>query len=313
MNGRWYEVKVVTKSEAIEPISGIFYGMDVKGVSVEDPNDILNREQGPLTWDFADINILEYGGKAAVVRGYFNETESGEELLAYVKDKIQELIDMGIDVGEGAVTCQLVKEEDWANNWKKYYKPTKIGDRIVIKPVWEEYEAAENELLIELDPGMAFGTGTHETTRMCILALEKYVKADTTVFDIGTGSGILAIAAAKMGANHVVGVDLDPVAVDSAKENVALNNLNNIEILEGNLMDVVEGKGDLIIANILAEIIVILVDQVMDCLKKGGIFIASGIIKDRENMVAEKLKNSGFAIKETLYDGEWVCIVSEYL
>lgn len=117
----------------------------------------------------------------------------------------------------------------------------------------------------------------------------------------------------KMGANHVVGVDLDPVVVDSAKENVALNNLNNIEILEGNLMDVVEGKGDLIIANILAEIIVILVDQVKDCLKKGGIFIASGIIKDRENMVAEKLKNSGFAIKETLYDGEWVCIVSEYL
>ena len=115
---------------------------------------------------------------------------------------------------------------------------------------------------------MAFGTGTHETTRMCILALEKYVKADTTVFDIGTGSGILAIAAAKMGANHVVGVDLDPVAVDSAKENVALNNLNNIEILEGNLMDVVEGKGDLIIANILAEIIVILVDQVKDCLKR---------------------------------------------
>ncbi|NLZ49490.1 MAG: 50S ribosomal protein L11 methyltransferase [Clostridiales bacterium] len=313
MSGRWYEVKVVTKSEAIEPISGIFYGMDVKGVSVEDPNDILNREQGPLTWDFADINILEYGGKAAVVRGYFNESESEEELLSYVKEKVQELIDMGIDVGEGTVTCQLVKEEDWANNWKKYYKPTKIGGKIVIKPVWEEYQVSENELLVELDPGMAFGTGTHETTRMCILALEKYVKADTTVFDIGTGSGILAIAAAKMGANHVVGVDLDPVAVDSAKENVALNNLNNIEILEGNLMDVVEGKGDLVVANILAEIIIVLVDQVKECLKKGGIFIASGIIKERESMVVEKLKSSGFAIKETLYDGEWVCIVSEYL
>lgn len=313
MSGRWYEVKVVTKSEAIEPISGIFYGLDVKGVSVEDPNDILNREQGPLTWDFADINILEYGGKAAVVRGYFNETESGEELLSYVKEKVKELIDMGIDVGEATVTCQLVKEEDWANNWKKYYKPTKIGDKIVIKPVWEDYKASENELVIELDPGMAFGTGTHETTRMCILALEKYVKADTTVFDIGTGSGILAIAAAKMGAKHVVGVDLDPVAVDSAKDNVALNSLNNIEILEGNLMDVVEGKGDLIVANILAEIIVILVEQIKDCLKKGGEFIASGIIRERESMVVEKLQSSGFAIKETLYDGEWVCIVAEYL
>ncbi|NLP27365.1 MAG: 50S ribosomal protein L11 methyltransferase [Clostridia bacterium] len=313
MTGRWYEVKVVTKSEAIEPISGIFYGLDVKGVSVEDPNDILNREQGPLTWDFADINILEYGGKAAVVRGYFNETESGEALLAYVKGKVQELIDMGIDVGEGTVSCQLVKEEDWANNWKKYYKPTKIGENITIKPVWEDYEPLENEMVIELDPGMAFGTGTHETTRMCILALEKYVKADTTVFDIGTGSGILVIAAAKMGAKHVLGVDLDPVAVNSAKENVALNNLNNIEILEGNLMDLVEGKGDLIVANIIAEIITVLVDQVKDCLKKGGIFISSGIIKERESMVVEKLKSSGFAVKETIYDGEWVCIVAEYI
>ena len=313
MTGRWYEVKVVTKSEAIEPISGIFYGLDVKGVSVEDPNDILNREQGPLTWDFADINILEYGGKAAVVRGYFNETESGEALLAYVKGKVQELIDMGIDVGEGTISCQLVKEEDWANNWKKYYKPTKIGENITIKPVWEDYEPLENEMVIELDPGMAFGTGTHETTRMCILALEKYVKADTTVFDIGTGSGILVIAAAKMGAKHVLGVDLDPVAVNSAKENVALNNLNNIEILEGNLMDLVEGKGDLIVANIIAEIITVLVDQVKDCLKKGGIFISSGIIKERESMVVEKLKSSGFAVKETIYDGEWVCIVAEYI
>ncbi len=313
MTGRWYEVKVVTKSEAIEPISGIFYGLDVKGVSVEDPNDILNREQGPLTWDFADINILEYGGKAAVVRGYFNETESGEALLAYVKGKVQELIDMGIDVGEGTVSCQLVKEEDWANNWKKYYKPTKIGENITIKPVWEDYEPLENEMVIELDPGMAFGTGTHETTRMCILALEKYVKADTTVFDIGTGSGILVIAAAKMGAKHVLGVDLDPVAVNSAKENVAMNNLNNIEILEGNLMDLVEGKGDLIVANIIAEIITVLVDQVKDCLKKGGIFISSGIIKERESMVVEKLKSSGFAVKETIYDGEWVCIVAEYI
>ncbi|WP_139904062.1 50S ribosomal protein L11 methyltransferase [Clostridium thermarum] len=313
MNGKWYEVKVITKSEAVEPISGIFYGMDVKGVAIEDPNDILNREQGPLTWDFADINILEYGGKAAVVKGYFNETEDEEQLTAYVKEKLQELVEMGFDIGEGTVLCELVREEDWANNWKKYYKPTKIGGNIVIKPIWEEYTPEGGEMVIELDPGMAFGTGTHETTRMCILALQKHVKPDSEVFDIGTGSGILAIAAAKLGAKHVVGVDLDPVAVDSALENVEYNKLDNIEILHGNLMDVVKGKADLIVANIIAEVIVILIDQVKEFLKSGGLFISSGIIKERESMVVEKLISSGFTIKETMYDGEWVCITAEYL
>lgn len=313
MSGKWYEVKIITKSEAIEPISGIFYGLDVKGVAIEDPNDILNREQGPLTWDFADINILEYGGKAAVVKGYFNENEDADQLVEYIQGKLDELSDMGIDIGEGKLECQLVKEEDWANNWKKYYKPTKISDKIVVKPIWEEYTPEKDEMIIELDPGMAFGTGTHETTRMCVLALEKNVENSSTVFDIGTGSGILAIAAAKLGADKVIGVDLDPVAVDSAFENVEYNKLKNIEILHGNLMDVVDGKADLVVANIIAEIIVVLVDQVKEFIKQGGVFISSGIIKERESMVVEKLNNSGFVIKETMYDGEWVCITAEYL
>lgn len=310
MNGVWVEVKVVTTSEAVEPVSGIFYGLDVKGVAIEDPNDILKREQGPLTWDFADLNILEYGGKAAVVKGYFSEDDDIDKLSKYVKEKINELKDMGINVGEGKVIAHVVREEDWANNWKKYYKPTKIGDNIVIKPIWEDYEAKKDEIIVELDPGMAFGTGTHETTRMCILALEKYINSDSTVFDIGTGSGILAIAAAKMKAKRVVGVDLDPVAVDSAKENVAYNNLENIEILEGNLLDVVKGKADIVVANIIAEIICVLVDDVKNSLTTDGYFISSGIIRDRRAMVVEKLEASGFEIIEELCEGEWVCLVA---
>jgi ribosomal protein L11 methyltransferase len=310
MNGIWVEVKVVTSSEAVEPVSGIFYGLDVKGVAIEDPNDILSREQGPLTWDFADLNILEYGGKAAVVKGYFSEEDDIEKLAKYVEEKISEIKDMGIDVGEGKVIAQIVREEDWANNWKKYYKPTKIGDNIVIKPIWEDYETKEDEIIIELDPGMAFGTGTHETTRMCVLALEKYINADSTVFDIGTGSGILAIAAAKMKAKRVVGVDLDPVAVDSAKENVAYNNLENIEILEGNLLDVVKGKADIVVANIIAEIICVLVDDVKASMMPDGYFISSGIIKERRAMVVEKLEASNFEIVEELNEGEWVCLVA---
>lgn len=310
MNGVWVEVKVVTTSEAVEPVSGIFYGLDVKGVAIEDPRDILSREQGPLTWDFADLNILEYGGKAAVVKGYFSEDDDIEKLSKYVEEKLAEIKDMGIDIGEGKVIAQVVREEDWANNWKKYYKPTKIGDNIVIKPIWETYDSKEGEIIVELDPGMAFGTGTHETTRMCILALEKYITPNSTVFDIGTGSGILAIAAAKMKAKKVIGVDLDPVAVDSAKENVAYNNLDNIEILEGNLMDVVQGKADIVVANIIAEVICILIEDVKKSLSEGGYFISSGIIKERRDMVVEKLQSVGFRIVEEFTEGEWVCLVA---
>ena len=310
MNGTWIEVKVVTKPDALEMVQGIFYGLDVKGVAIEDPRDILEREQGPLTWDFADINILEHGGKAAVVKGYFSVEDDMEEILEYIKVKLIEIKDMGVDIGEGTVEYIKVNEEDWANNWKKYYKPTKIGKNIIVKPIWEEYEA-NGEMIIELDPGMAFGTGNHETTRMCVEALGENVKGDTTVFDIGTGSGILAIAAAKLGAKKVIGVDLDPVAVDSAKENVSFNDLNNIEILYGNLMDVVTGKADLVVANIIAEIIVVLAEDVKNFLVPGGLFITSGIIRERRELVETKLKEKGFKIKEVKEQGEWLCIIAE--
>ena len=311
MQGTWIEIKVITKSEALEAVSGIFYGLGCENVAIEDPNDILSREQGPLTWDFADINILEYKGKAAVVKGYFTEEDNIEEIVNEIKEKVQILRDCGIDAGEGKVISEKMYEEDWANNWKKYYKPTKIGNKIVIKPIWEDYEIKNDEILIELDPGMAFGTGTHETTRMCVEALEKYVKKDTTVFDIGTGSGILALVAAKLGAKEVIGVDLDPVAVDSAKENLTFNDVDNIKILEGNLLDVVNGKADIVVANIIAEIICVLVDDVKKVLNKDGLFITSGIIHEKRNMVIEKLENSGFEVLEANKDGEWNCIVAK--
>ncbi|MBU5591031.1 50S ribosomal protein L11 methyltransferase [Clostridium sp. MSJ-4] len=311
MQGTWLEVKVITKSEAIEPITGIFYTLDVKGVAIEDPDDILKREQGALTWDFADINILEYKGEAAVVKGYFSIEDEAETIVSFIKNRIEEIKSLGIDVGEGKVLYAKVKEEDWANNWKKYYKPTKIGANIVVKPIWEEYIKASDEIVLELDPGMAFGTGTHETTRMCVEAIEKYVESNMDVFDIGTGSGILAIAAAMLGAKKVVGVDLDPVAVDSARENIKFNNLNNIEVLEGNLIDVVQGKADIVVANIIAEIICLLTEDVKKVLKEGGLFITSGIIHDRRDMVIDKLQKEDFEIVEVNKDGEWNCIIAK--
>ncbi|MBQ6820300.1 MAG: 50S ribosomal protein L11 methyltransferase [Clostridium sp.] len=311
MEGTWIEVRVITKSEALEPVSGIFYGLDCKGVAIEDPNDILEREQGPLTWDFADINVLEHKGKVAVVKAYFSEEDNIESVLRYIDEKMKELKELGIDTGVAKIESEKMYEEDWANNWKKYYKPTKIGERIVVKPTWEEYQAKEDELVLELDPGMAFGTGTHETTRMCIQALDKYVEKDSTVFDVGCGSGILAIAAAKLGAKKAVGVDLDPVAVESAKENVGFNNLDNIEILYGNLVEVIDGKADIVVANIIAEIICILTEDVKRVLKEDGYFITSGIIHDRVEMVTNALEKTGFEVLEVNKDGEWNCIVAK--
>ena len=311
MDGTWIEVRVITKSEALEPISGIFYSLDCKGVAIEDPEDILGREQGPLTWDFADINVLEHKGKVAVVKAYFAEEDNIEDVLAYVNERLSELKEIGLDLGEAKVEHEKMYEEDWANTWKQYYKPSKVGEKIVVKPIWEEYEAKEGELVVDLDPGMAFGTGTHETTRMCIQALERYVKEESTVFDVGCGSGILAIAAAKLGAKLAVGVDLDPVAVESSIENVGYNKLNNIEILHGNLVEVIDGKADIVVANILAEIICILTDDVKRVLKDGGVFITSGIIHDRVDMVCEKLEATGFEVIEKNRDGEWNCIVAK--
>lgn len=311
MDGTWIEVRVITKSEALEPISGIFYSLDCKGVAIEDPEDILGREQGPLTWDFADINVLEHKGKVAVVKAYFAEEDNIEDVLAYVNERLAELKEMGLDLGEAKVEHEKMYEEDWANTWKQYYKPSKVGEKIVVKPIWEEYEVKDGELVVDLDPGMAFGTGTHETTRMCIQSLEKYVQEDSTVFDVGCGSGILAIAAAKLGAKLAVGVDLDPVAVESSIENVGYNNLNNIEILHGNLVEVIDGKADIVVANILAEIICILADDVKRVLKDDGIFITSGIIHDRVDMVCEKLEATGFEVIEKNRDGEWNCIVAK--
>lgn len=310
MDGTWIEVRVITKSEALEPVSGIFYSLDCKGVAIEDPNDILGREQGPLTWDFADINVLEHKGRVAVVKGYFAEEDNIEDVLSYVNERLTELKEMGIDLGEAKVEHEKMHEEDWANTWKQYYKPSKVGEKIVVKPIWEEYEAKDGELVVDLDPGMAFGTGTHETTRMCIQALERYVKEESTVFDVGCGSGILAIAAAKLGAKLAIGVDLDPVAVESSIENVGYNNLNNIEILHGNLVEVIDSKAEIVVANILAEIICILTDDIKRVLKDNGIFITSGIIHDRVDMVCDKLEASGFEVIEKNRDGEWNCIVA---
>lgn len=309
MNKEWLEVIIYTSSEAIEAVSGIMYNTGVEGVSIEDPKDIEFKKKHPGDWDYFDETLLKVTD-TAIVKGYYKEDENFDEYVKYIKKAIENLKDFGIDKGQGLVEVHRVNEEDWENNWKKYYKPTKVSDKIVIKPIWESYDKSQDEIVVELDPGMAFGTGTHETTRMCMQSLEEYVKENSTVFDIGCGSGILSIVASKLGANKVIGVDLDPVAVKSSKENISYNELNNIEILEGNLMEVVNGKADIVVANIIADIIIFLTDGVKDFIKNKGYFISSGILNSRKQDVIDKLENSGFEIVEVKEQGEWVCIIS---
>lgn len=310
MQNNWIEIKIITSSDALEPVSGIFYSLDVKGVAIEDPNDIKLKAQNPLSWDFADFNIFEFGENAAVVKGYFSEEEDIDNIKNIISAKLDELREMGLNIGEGRLVTASVNEEDWSTSWKKYYKPIKLGDKIVIKPTWEDYTINEGEIIIELDPGMAFGTGTHETTAMCIEMLEKHLKAGDIVFDIGTGSGILAITSSKLGASNVVGVDLDEVAVKAAIENVETNKLNNVEILYGDLTNVLTGKANIVVANIIAEVIIGLTETVKPFIVKNGLFITSGIIRDRKNDVLDALNISGYRIIEVKEKGEWVAIVT---
>lgn len=309
----WIEVTIKTTTEAVEPITNILYEQGAGGAVIEDPKDFLFQKKNELDWDYVEEEVFKKNEEDDVlIKTYVSEEKNVMEFVEIIKQKVLGLKDFGIDIGEGSVSLDQVNEADWANAWKAYYKPTKVGQRVVVKPTWEDYAIQDGDLIIELDPGMAFGTGTHETTSMCIRELEKYVNKDSKVFDIGCGSGILAIAAAKLGAKEVVAVDLDEVAVKVAKENVFENKVEeNVSVMHGNLTDVIKDKADVIVANIIADIIKILAKDVQNFMKEDAIFISSGIILDKVEEVKESLIENGFEIVEVQKLGEWSAIVSK--
>ncbi|TQW71177.1 50S ribosomal protein L11 methyltransferase [Clostridioides difficile] len=309
----WIEVTIKTTTEAVEPITNILYEQGAGGAVIEDPKDFLFQKKNELDWDYVEEEVFKKNEEDDVlIKTYVSEEKNVMEFVEIIKQKVLGLKDFGIDIGEGSVSLDQVNGADWANAWKAYYKPTKVGQRVVVKPTWEDYAMQEGDLIIELDPGMAFGTGTHETTSMCIRELEKYVNKDSKVFDIGCGSGILAIAAAKLGAKEVVAVDLDEVAVKVAKENVLENKVEkSVSVMHGNLTDVIKDKADVIVANIIADIIKILAKDVQNFMKEDAIFISSGIILDKVEEVKESLIENGFEIVEVQKLGEWSAIVSK--
>ena len=310
---KWTEVLIKVDPQAVEAVTDILYGLGAQGVAIDEPVDVQKLREDELYWDYIDEKLLENDTEETKIMAYFSEEETNlPEKIAVIKEKIRNLTEFGLSIGSGTVELSNVNQEDWESAWKQYFKPVHVTDRIVVKPEWEAYEAEEGEIVIEIDPGMAFGTGTHETTSMCINQIEKNLKAGDRVIDIGSGSGILSMAAVLLGAEKATGVDLDPVAVRVALENVELNNLQDkIEILHGNLTDVIREKADIVVANIMADIILILLEDVREFIKDDGLFISSGIIQEKRAAVEARLLEKNFSIVEVETKGEWCAITAQ--
>ncbi|MBM7660781.1 ribosomal protein L11 methyltransferase [Bacillus mesophilus] len=309
---KWSEISIHTTNEAVEPISNILHEAGASGVVIEDPDELIkDREQ-----QFGEIYQLDpgdYPDEGVMIKAYLPVNSFIGETVEEIKEAINSLVSYDIDIGRNMVTINEVNEEEWASAWKKYYNPVKISEKFTIVPTWEDYEkVSTDELIIELDPGMAFGTGTHPTTVMCIQALEDTVKPGDNVIDVGTGSGVLSIAAALLGASETRAYDLDEVAVNTAIENTKINNVDDkITVRQNNLLNDVTGSADVIVANILAEIILRFVDDAFKLVKPGGYFITSGIIQPKKQVVKSALLDAGFEIEETLTMEDWVSFIAK--
>lgn len=309
---KWSEISIHTTNEAIEPISNILHEAGASGVVIEDPFE-LSKERVDRFGEIYQLNPDDYPEEGVIIKAYIPINSFLGETVEEIKDAINNLILFNIDIGKNNVTISEVNEEEWATAWKKYYNPVKISERFTIVPTWEDYSpVSSDELIIELDPGMAFGTGTHPTTVMCVQALERTVSLGDTVIDVGTGTGVLSIAAALLGAKNVTALDLDEVAVQSAILNIKLNKVKEyVNVSQNNLLDGIEGPADIVVANILAEVILRFTDDVARVVKKDGYFIASGIIQQKKNQVKEAIENAGFSIEETLVMEDWVALIAK--
>ncbi|MFS1517864.1 50S ribosomal protein L11 methyltransferase [Bacillus sp. SCS-151] len=307
---KWSEISIHTTQEAVEPISNILHEAGAGGVVIEDLHD-LTKERETAYGEIYQLNPNDYPEEGVVIKAYLPVNSFLGETVEEIKEAINTLLIYDIDIGSNRITISEVNEEEWATAWKKYYNPVKISEKFTIVPTWETYTpVSSDELIIELDPGMAFGTGTHPTTVMCIQALERTVKQDDKILDVGTGSGVLSIAAALLGADKVLAYDLDEVAVASARINTKLNKVSdNVIVEQNNLLDGIETKVDIIVANILAEIILRFVKDAYRLLKPGGMFITSGIINTKKALVKETLQNTGFVIEETITMEDWVAMI----
>lgn len=314
---KWNKFTLKTKTDVEDIIISTLADIGIQGAEIEDKQPLTEEDKKQM---FVDIlpDMPEDDG-VAYLNFYLDEDENVEEMLEKVNAELSELRNF-VDIGEGTITTSETEDKDWINNWKQYFKPFTVDD-ILIKPTWEEIpEEDQDKLLIQIDPGTAFGTGQHETTQLCIRQLKKYVTPGCSVLDVGTGSGILGITALKLGAGRVFGTDLDDNSITAVGENLEANQIEDgrFQVVQGNIIDdkaVQDQAGygcyDIAVANILADVIILLQKEIPVHLKQGGIFITSGIINMKEEAVRQAFAaNDQFEVVEVTYQGEWLSVTA---
>ena len=315
---KWLEISVYTTDEGLDYVCAALDGAGITGQSIEESRTAAAAflRESVLYWDFADMEKI--GTDRPCVKGYVADCPDNLPKVQAARKAVERLrtLGLGVDLGTLAVTVRTVDEEDWANNWKQYYKPLEIGKRLLVLPCWEERPDTDR-VVLKLDPGMAFGTGAHHTTRMCLEFLERVVEPGTDMLDMGCGSGILSIAARLLGARQAVAVDIDPIAETVARDNAEMNGLSRdgYEIYIGNLLDdealraKIGGPYPVAAANIVADVIIGLAPYARTVVAPGGWFIVSGIIDDRAAETEEKLRRAGFEITEVISSDCWYAML----
>lgn len=325
---RYLELVIHTTEEGLEPLEAELMSMGYTDLVVNDPRDFqdLMNKKHEYDWDYLSEDVMGLGEQEPTVTVYLEGEETGngyfqaQKIDMMLEDLRQSLMNGEFgpeaDFGPLTVTTALRDDGEWKDNWKEYFKPKKVSDHIVVCPLWEDYELSPEEeeagvKILRIDPGMAFGTGTHETTSLCLKALEKYLKPGMSVLDVGTGSGILAIAAKLLGAGEIKAVDIDPEAVRSARENAMTNGMaDKIDISPGDLTKGVEFKADVVVANLMADLVMMLSGDVRKHMNDGAVFISSGIIEEKLEDVRTCLKGKGFDILEVTEDGMWRAVTA---
>ncbi len=309
------KISMYTTLEGLDILFARLVMEDIEFIETQDPRDVEEVMQDSMYWDYIDDDTLELAKKPCV-RVYLDETNKGKAQYEAVMRVLEDAKAEGIPV---EVEYEGMKEEDWANNWKQYFKPLKVGEKIIIKPSWEELPDAEGRTVLEIDPSVSFGTGGHATTRLCMEGLEKAVFEGCELLDLGCGSGILFVGGMLLGAGHAVAVDIDENAIHTSRDNAARNNITNYEIYCGNVLGDEElcekigyGKYDVIAANIIADVIIAMSGLFTKFLKKGGKLITSGIITERKDEVIAALTEAGFAIENIAIEGDWTAISLSY-
>lgn len=315
----WTEVKIYTSTEAIDLVCAKLMDIGINGFSIldaEDFNEFLANKDGK--WDYIDEDLMGLTGCETCITVYLPGNSQGADMLLSVRAMLSELkaTDMGNAYGRLEAELSNIREEDWANNWKQYFKPIRVGQKLVIKPSWEELDDAQDRIILEIDPASSFGTGQHHTTRLCLELLEKSMKAGDTILDLGCGSGILSIGAMLLGAESAVAVDIEENSATTAKENAVKNNIpdhkyttycGNI-ITDTALADKIDGKYNIIVANIVADVLIAMKDFFARYLADDGVLIISGIIEIRMNEVVEAVESAGFKMTESNISEGWAAV-----